>query len=158
MDESFENIEGLSEDLNSLQQMMIENTLLIRKRMASALNPIITLTAIVSIVVLGLLLNISSTIVNVIVALSLIFIVGGLFTLRYFFYVRSTDNVVEYLSTGKPLKKGAAIPYLEKIFTFLSPQEIYNSAKELVDEEWVELFPIFEEELEKIRISTDEPV
>lgn len=145
-----DDISGLSADLNTIQQMMIENTLIIKKRMASTLNPLLCLAIVISVIILGLLLNIGSTLINIVVAMILVILIVGLLFLRHFFYIRSTDNVVEYLSTGEPLKDRVSVPYLDKVLPFLSPKEVYESAQQLVDEEWIEIFPILETELEKI--------
>lgn len=149
-DEKDSQLNDLSEDLNTLQQLMIENTLSIKKQLSSTVLPLISAVAVIAIILLGLLVNVSTLFTNILAAIIFVAIASFLFLFRHLFYVRSTDNVIEFLSTGSPLKEGRSIPYINKIFTFLQPQEIYELVKESLEDEWSDLFPLFEKELQQI--------
>lgn len=157
-DEKDSQLNDLSEDLNTLQTLMIENTLSIKKQLSSTVLPLISAVAVISIILLGLLVNISTLFTNILSAVLLVATASFLFLFRYLFCVRSTDNVIEFLSTGAPLKEGKSIPYINKIFTFLKPQEIYELAKESLEDEWADLFPLFEKELQQIDKSKAEAI
>lgn len=150
MDTDNENIDELNEDLNTLQQLMIENTLFIKKQLSNTILPLFSIVGIVSVVILGLLMNVGVLFINILVVAILVALVSLLIVVRHFFCSYPTNSVIEYLSEGTPLKEKKELPFANKFFTFVSAQEVYNTVKENLFEEWNDLYPLFEARIEKI--------
>lgn len=148
--------EELNEDLNTLQQLMIEDTLLIKKQLSNSVLPLLSIVGVISVIILGLLVNVGVLFVNILVATILVLLVSLLIIVRYFFCSYPTNSVIEYLNEGTPLKERKVLPYINKFFTFLSPQEIYDTVKENFAEEWGDLYPLFESRINNFHKTTED--
>lgn len=148
MESENENNNELNEDLNTLQQLMIENTLLIKKQLSNSILPLFSIVGVISIIILGLLINVGVLFINILVAVILIAVISLLIIIRYFFCSYPTNSVVEYIVEGTPLKERKTLPYIDKFITFVSAQEIYDTVKENLADEWGDLYSLFESRIE----------
>lgn len=144
-----------TEGLAIIQENMVQNTEAIKKTMSSSFTPYIFGILVAILFIGGGALAIDNIFVNIL-SLILTFIVGtSLLIIRHFYYIRSTSSVLEYLTNGTKLKEPKTIPYLDNIITFVSPQEVYDTAVQLLPDEITYLLPSFEEYLDSDQDAED---
>lgn len=137
--------------LNNLQETMIKNLEEIKKAMASSFSPIVFAGAVVALIGGGIILTIDNVFLNALALILALSVGVVLFFVRYFYFIRSSDSVLEYITEGHTLKEPKSLPFFKKFIVFSSPAELYNVLIDSLDEEQQELIPLFEESLEAIR-------
>lgn len=137
--------------LNNLQETMMNNLEEIKKAMASSFSPIVFAGAVIALIGGGIILTIDNMFLNYLALILALAIGVVLFFVRYFYFVRSTASVLEYITDGTPLKEPKTLPFFKKFIVFSSPEELYNVLIESLDQEQQESIPLLEESLETIR-------
>lgn len=159
MDQEAEKLEGeIKEALNELQMMLIENVNSIKKNLSSSFSPVVFVVGLIVLIGGGLVLSMDMILLNILSLLLASIMVIGLLIVRHFSFVRAINSALEYITEGTPLKAPRSISFLEKFIAFTSPQEVYDAAVEILDEEWNPLVPVFEESIQIVHEAESEDI
>lgn len=143
--------EFLREDIESLREGIKQNIEVVKQSLASMWNYKIFGFTIVGFIGISILLTIGLPwVINILLALLVFLIIGAALFSRYALYQTSVNTAYNYVVGHSRLDKQKKF---QKIFPYKTniiptPKEIYNTATELLPEEWKELLPLFEKQLQ----------
>ena len=136
-----------ADDLVAVREMLISEVEQIRKALSNEVTPTLGGVSVVGIMMAGVLLGSGLLILEIVavllfVAIIVMFVVG-----RYYLFARSCSSVLNHLQQGDPLLAPSNVKFLFRRTPIPTPENVYNAAWNGLDEEWQELRPLLESEL-----------
>lgn len=138
--------EALEADLTTLREGVITNVKAVRKNIASSWRTILIAIPVLAVILAGMLIG-ASVILNIIAVVMILASVGFSLFSRHILYARAYNSAMRYLSGLDEMKPALTynIPVISR--SAVSPEQIFDAACSLMDEEWQELVPLLEEQL-----------